>query len=349
MAAASAESSPWTRGVSAFADIARRWTCRAAATTRYIGSISINTAATRRPSRWHPGGHASRYLDPPSLEDFTNKASSSGLNARLGQDLGDRDRVSFYFRSNRSGFLVPNDLVQQAAGQRQDRRGGETAGQIHYQHTFSSRALGSLRGMVRDLTSELWSNKFSTPVYVQQDRGFREGVVMSDVTFENEHHTLKFGGDLRVNSIRERFLLAKPDELPDIGLDFRGNRRSNEVGLFVQDLLRFGNFAANVGVRFDRYHLLIEDHAVSPRLALSYYVQRADLLLRASYDRIFQPPPAENLLLSSAAPGSTSKTLRMPSRCRPAALTSSRSGCVSRSATWFALTSITIGARSATH
>ncbi|NJO34250.1 MAG: hypothetical protein HC869_15070, partial [Rhodospirillales bacterium] len=76
---------------------------------------------------------------------FTNKASSSGLNARLGQDLGGRGRLSFYFRTNRTGFLVPNDPVQQDAGQRQDLRTQETAGQIHYQHTFSSRALGSLR------------------------------------------------------------------------------------------------------------------------------------------------------------------------------------------------------------
>jgi hypothetical protein len=219
----------------------------------------------------------------------------------LGQDLGGRDRLSFYFRTNRTGFLVPNDLVQQAAGQRQDRRSQETAGQIHYQHTFTSRALGSLRGMVRDLTSKLWSNEFSTPVHVQQDRGFREGVVMGDITLESERHTLKFGGDLRINSIREQFLLAEPDEPAGSGVSFRDNQRSTEAGLFVQDQLRVGNFAANFGLRFDHYDLLIEDSAVSPRVALSYYVRPADLLLRASYDRIFQPPPLENLLLSSGA------------------------------------------------
>lgn len=249
------------------------------------------------------GGHTSRYLDPPSLENFTNKASSSGANARLERDVTDRDRVSFYFRSNRTGFLVPNDLVQQDAGQRQDRRSGETAGQIHYQHTFSTRSLVSLRGMVRDLTSELWSNEFSTPVYVQQDRGFREGAVTGDITIESERHTFKFGADLRVNSIREGFLLAEPDELPEIDLDFRDQRRSTEASLFLQDQLRIGDFAANLGLRFDRYDLLIEDNALSPRVALSYYVRPADLLLRASYDRIFQPPPMENLLLSSGAAG----------------------------------------------
>ena len=51
----------------------------------------------------------------------------------------------------------------------------------------------------------------------------------------------------------------------------------------------------------DRHSLLIEDDAVSPRLALSYHVPGANLLLRASYDRIFQPPATESLLSSEAA------------------------------------------------
>ena len=249
------------------------------------------------------GGLTDRYLDPPSLENFTNEGSSGGFNTRLERDISDRDRLTFYLRSNRTNFLVPNDLVQQAAGQRQDRRTSETAGQIHYQRTISSRALGSVRGMVRDLTSELWSNALSTPVYVLQDRGFREGAVIADLTVEGEGHTLKLGGDLRLNDIREHFRLAEPDELPELDLDFRDTERSAEVGLFAQDHIRLGNFAANVGLRFDRYSLLVEDNAFSPRVALSYYVAPADLQLYASYDRIFQPPPIENLLLSSGAAG----------------------------------------------
>ena len=216
------------------------------------------------------GGRTDRYVDPPSLENFTNKGSSSGFNARLEQDLTDRDRLTCYLRSNCTNFLVPNDLIQQEAGQRQDRRTSETAGQIHYQRTLSTRALGSLRGMVRDLTSELWSITLSTPVYVQQDRGFREGALLADPTVENERHTLKLGGDLRINDIRDQFQLAEPDELPDLDLDFRDEQRSAEVGFFVQDHIRLGNFAANLGLRFDRYSLLVDDHAVSPRVALSY-------------------------------------------------------------------------------
>ncbi len=249
------------------------------------------------------GGTTDRYLDPPSLENFTNTASAGGANVRFARNLTGRDRLTVYARSNRAGFLVPNDLVQQSAGQRQDRRSAETSGQIHYQSAVSPRALVSIRGMVRDLTSELWSNVLATPVYVVQDRGFREEAVLGDISYERGVHTLKLGGDLRINHIREKFLMAEPGELPELDLDFRDRRRSVEGSFFAQDQFRAGNFAANLGVRIDGYSLFVSDSAVSPRLAASYYLPQAALQLYASYDRIFQPPPTENLLLSSAARG----------------------------------------------
>ena len=249
------------------------------------------------------GGATDRYLDPPSLENLNNQASSGGGNVRFARDAGDHHRLTVYARANRTGFRVPHHPAQEEAGQRQDRRSAESAGQVHYQGTLSSRSLLSIRGMVRDLTSELWSNELSNPVYVLQDRGFREWAVMGDVTFDAENHTVKIGGDLRFSGLREAFQMAEPDELPDFELDFRSRRRSSEASFYVQDQFRIGNFAANAGLRFDEYRLLINDRALSPRLAASYYIPRAELQLYASYDRIFQPPPHENLLLSSAASG----------------------------------------------
>ncbi len=270
----------------------------------YLGSLLQQFATDRTVvSVGLQGGRTDRYLDPPSLDNFTNKAGSAGFHVRAARDWTERDRLTLYVRSNRTGFLVPNDLVQQAAGQRQDRRGEETAGQLHYQRTISSNALASVRGMVRDVSAKLWSNRLSTPVYAQQDRGFREAAALGDVTVEGERQTLKLGGDFRTSDIRELFRLAQPDELPNLLLDFHDKARSTEASLFVQDQVRFGGFAANVGLRFDRYRLLIEDHALSPRVALSYYFPSTDLQLRASYDRVFQPPPSENLLLSSMAAG----------------------------------------------
>ena len=268
-----------------------------------FGSMSHQYAAERTSfAIGLQAGHTDRYLDPPSIENFTNRANAGGVNARLAHDLSPRDQLTAYLRYNRTGFLVPNDLEQQAAGQRQDRRMGEMAGQIHYQRTISSRTLGSIRGMIRDLSSELWSNPLATPVHVQQDRGFREAAVVGDITVDHHRHTVKFGGDVRINDIREAFLLSAPGELSRPDLAFQDQRRSQEIGLFVQDQIRLGNLATTLGVRFDSYGLLVEDTAVSPRAAVSYYVPKAEIQFFASYDRIFQPPPMENLLLSSGAP-----------------------------------------------
>ena len=237
---------------------------------------------------------------------FSKSVCSSDLgggNLRFARDLTARDRFTAYARTNRTGFLVPNDLVQQAAGQRQDRRTRETAGQIHYQRAVRSSVLVSARAMVRELASALWSNKLATPVWVRQGRGFREGAFVGDVTYSGERHTVKAGGDVRINWVRERFALADAGDFPAVDLDFRDRRRSLEASAFVQDQIRFRNFSLSAGLRLDRYELLVEDTALSPRLAASYFVPGIALQVFASYDRIFQPPPIENLLLSSSANG----------------------------------------------
>ena len=53
-------------------------------------------------------------------------------------------------------------------------------------------------------------------------------------------------------------------------------------------------------LRWDRYHLVVDDNAFSPRVAVAWSWPSADLVLRASYDRAFQTPAVENLLLASS-------------------------------------------------
>ena len=246
------------------------------------------------------GGRTDRYLDPPSLENFTNRGASAGGNAGFERDLTERDRLRLYFRSNRVNFLVPNDLEQQSHGQRQDRRGAETAGQIHYQHVFSPRVLGSLRGMVRDVGAELWSNALAIPVFTEQDRGFTEGVVLAAVTIEAERNTMKFGGDYRTNDLRERFFFRQTGTLDPDGFHFHETLRAEDAGIFLQNSSRWGGLALDTGLRFDRHRVRTSEGGFSPRLGLAYYWKAAKLMLRASYDRVFQTPAMENLLLSSS-------------------------------------------------
>src|SRR4029077_18600843 len=81
---------------------------------------------------------------------------------------------------------------------------------------------------------------------------------------------------------------------------FTGRRADREQALFVQDQIRLGPWTVNAGVRWDHYQLATDQTAVSPRLGVAWAWPAADLVLRTSYDRAFQTPAVENLLLTSS-------------------------------------------------
>jgi hypothetical protein len=262
-----------------------------------------------------------RFLDPPVERNFTNQGTTSGMAAHYERDLSDQDRFGAIFRRAESRFLVPNEFVQQAAGQRQDRDSHESSGQLSYQHIFSPNLLGDLRGMVRDLSADLWSNRLATPIIAGQDRSFREGYVKGSLSVDRGVHELKTGLEADFASLRERFQyqITDPnsfDPQTPPAFAFFDRAEDREQAVFVQDLVRLRNWTFNAGLRWDHYRLLVDENAWSPRLGASWYWRAADLLLRASYDRVFQTPAFENILLASSATVAalSSQVLRLPVR-----------------------------------
>jgi outer membrane cobalamin receptor len=246
-----------------------------------------------------------RYLDPPVKENDTNRGTTAHLAMHLERDLTDDDRFGVIARFGQARFLVPNELVQQEAGQRQDRDSQETAAQFSYQRIVSEHVLGDVRGMMRDLSAGLWSNDLSTPIAAQQDRGLREVYLKGSISAHAGAHELKMGGDVNVGSVRERFGYQITDSSQfDAGtpavFSFDGRRADREQALFVQDQIRLGPLTLDAGVRWDHYQLVADESALSPRLAAAWSWPAADLVLRASYDRAFQTPAVENLLLASS-------------------------------------------------
>jgi len=126
--------------------------------------------------------HTDRYLDPPAEENFANMGNGSNLAAQFEREFSRADRLGVTLRHGWTDFLVPNERVQEEAGQRQHRRTQETSAQMSYQHLFSANVVGDVRGMARTLAARLSSNAFSTPIAAEQDRGFREGYVKGTVT-----------------------------------------------------------------------------------------------------------------------------------------------------------------------
>jgi hypothetical protein len=209
-------------------------------------------------------------------------------------------------RHGLSRFEVPNEQLQQAAGQRQDRANLETMGILSYQHIFSPNVLADLRVMARDDSDALHSNPLSTPIIAFQNRGFREQYAKGTMAIHRGRHEWKAGLEADFASLQEQFsdTITDPSQFgpgTPLTFAFAGNGRDREQSAFVQDLVRLGQWTASLGLRWDHYQLLVNQNAVSPRIGLARYVPSADLVLHASYDRVFQTPAFENILLASSA------------------------------------------------
>lgn len=269
---------------------------------------SARVSYSHRNDRFSVSGdafHTERYLDPPVLANYTNRASAGGFAASYERDFSDRDRFRLTISRNVVRFLVPNELLQQEAGQRQDIRTNETSVQLYFQHIISPDLLLSFSGSVRDAAATLSSNPLSTPVVVSQDRGYREGYGRGDFAGHKGHHDWKMGADAIFNPVREnlRYAIADPTRFdPETQqlFQFADRRWDVEPSAYGQDEIRLGNWNFSGGLRFDHYGFVVHESALSPRVGVSRYFPSANLLFHVSYDRVFQTPALENLLLASS-------------------------------------------------
>lgn len=251
------------------------------------------------------GFHTDRYLDPPVLQNFTNRANEAGFSSSYERDFSDHDRLRVSVTHSEVSYLVPNYLVQQDAGQRQNSSSRESSGQIYFQHTISPSLFLSLSGSIRDVDFTLSSNAFSTPIIVSQDRGYREGYVRADLAGHRGHHDWKVGVDGIFSPVHENlhYTITDPTQF-DPGTQqqsqFADRRWDVEPSAYVQDQLHLGNWNISAGLRFDHYGFVVHDSGWSPRIGVSRDIPSLNLLIHASYGRVFQTPAVENLLLASS-------------------------------------------------
>lgn len=252
------------------------------------------------------GFHTDRYLDPPVLANYTNLGNAAGFSASYELDISASDRLRVSVTHNFVRFLVPNELVQQQAGQRQDRANTETSGQVYFQHTISPTLFLSLSGSVRDSSASLTSNAQATPIIVSQDRGYREGYGRADLAGHHGHHDWKTGVDAIFSPVHEalQYNITDPSLFdPQTPLSFQFPYQQKwdvEPSIYVQDQVRLGRWNVSGGMRFDHYGFVTQESAWSPRIGVSRFAPSLNLLLHASYDRAFQTPAVENLLLASS-------------------------------------------------
>ena len=252
------------------------------------------------------GSMTDHYLNPVVPENYSNTGTLGDFSASYERDLTPNDRLRFILRHEVSRYDIPNELEQQAAGQRQNADNIETMGIASYQHTFSPNMVADFRGMVRDNANNFYSNEDSTPIQVFQHNWFREGYFKGMVTVNHGRQEWKFGVESDNTFLNENFSynITDPSQFDDDTprtFAFRGSKPDLEQSAFVQDLIHLGKWTINAGLRWDHYQLETNNQAFSPRIAVSRYFPSVETVFIFSYDRVFQTPSFENILLSNSA------------------------------------------------
>lgn len=268
------------------------------------------------------GAQTDHYLNPVVPENYTNSGTIGGFSTNYQRDFTPNDRLNFIARYELSRYHLPNEIVQQtwcyAPGQtqgppcqQQNANNFETMAVASYRHIFSSKAVGDFRLMARNNGNNFYSNDLSTPIILFQHNWFNELYFKGMVTIDHGRNEWKVGVESDNTFLHENFdyTITDPSQFdPDTVLNFsfpgaypsQGQRPDLEQSAFVQDLIRVGNWTMNVGLRWDHYQLVVNKQAVDPRLAIARYFPKLGLLAHFSYDRVFQTPSFENLLLSTS-------------------------------------------------
>ncbi len=251
------------------------------------------------------GSMTDHYLNPVVPQNYSNTGTLGDFSLRYERDQSPNDRLSMSVRHELSRYDIPYEQVQQAAGQRQTADNIETMGIASYQHTFAPDTLARVSGMVRDNANDFTSNPESTPVEVFQHNRFREGYFKGLVAADRGRSEWKAGVESDNTFLHENtsYAITDPSQFDDgtpLTFAFAAERLDLEQAAFIEDLVHAGNWSVNAGLRWDHYQLLLNKRAVEPRFAISRYFPSAGSILHFSYDRVFQTPSFENILLSSS-------------------------------------------------
>jgi outer membrane receptor protein involved in Fe transport len=261
-----------------------------------------------------------RYLDPPTIDNFHNFGRTGKGFFRLDYQFGQNDSIRSVLTFGGSNFQVPNRLEQELAGQDLRQRLRDNSQNITYQHIFSPNTVSQFSFFNRSSHALLTSNPTATPVVAFQDRTLKNYGGLGSLSLTRGSHNIKIGGQVTVTPLNESFSFYPTKVFNDLvdkdgnvfpnpinsfnaanPFQFAGKKTGRTFSAYVQDRFPlFKNFTLDAGIRYDNYKLLISEQALSPRIGVAYYIPRTKTTLHASYNRLFQPPPAENLLLASS-------------------------------------------------
>ncbi|MEZ5287214.1 MAG: TonB-dependent receptor [Vicinamibacterales bacterium] len=262
-----------------------------------------------------------RFLDQVSRDNLHNAGGFGRAFARVDVRLASAHALRIHAMGGRSAFELANLRSQEANGQDQRQRLADAAAWAAYTATLDSRSTLEIVGGRRLTRATLDPSAGDTPVTAWQARHATTTTGAVRVTRTFGPHHVRAGADAIATRLREDFSLGltAPDFNPPgtplfndrlapydltrggIPFTFADRRAGTHVGAFVQTQLQWGPLALSLGLRHDGYRLLVQDHDTQPRVGAAYALPGRGGVLRVSYNRNFQTPPTENLLLSGSA------------------------------------------------
>lgn len=259
---------------------------------------------------------SSRFLDPVHPDNLHNRGGARAGTARADATLGARDRLTASAQTGRARFEVPHGTLQEAAGQDQRQTLRQQAQTASWQRVWSGAAVSHVAGYHRRIHAQLTDTPAATPLFAASDRRHDRVGAVANLTVERGRHTLKVGAEAARLSLDERFTFAvtDADDGEEAGLSeaalafspaqpfvFAGDAARNQIAAYLQDRVRIaGGLTLEAGLRLDRTRLLMPASGWSPRVGAAFQRPGSATTFRASYNRFFQPPQPEHLLLSSS-------------------------------------------------
>ena len=261
-----------------------------------------------------------RFLDQVSLENLHNGGDAERVFTRLDNQLTDRDALRLNLMAGRSSFELANLRSQHAAGQDQRQSLGDASVSLGWLRTLTPASTLDAIASYRTSTAQLLPSVGDTPVTAYQSRRLSNLTLGARYNWIRGRHTVRAGGDYQWFPASERFTFAitspvfnDPNgdgyvptlaafDLSRGGSRFEfAKRQAGRMGsLFLQDAMKFGRLIVSLGLRHDEYRFLSNGGQLQPRLGLAFHLRETGTVLRASYNRTYQTPPNENLLLSSS-------------------------------------------------
>ncbi|GIU74829.1 MAG: hypothetical protein KatS3mg004_1916 [Bryobacteraceae bacterium] len=276
-------------------------------TSRFGYSTVINASKTHR------------YLDSVSLDNLHNGGNNQRAFSRFDWHPAARDVFRLNLMAGRASFQLANLRSQHAHGMDQRQLLRDAAISFGWVRTLNAQTTFDLNASARKAQAWLRPSPGDIPVTASQARQMATIVAGARMNALRRRHVLRGGFDIQRYPLSEHFTFAitvpgfnapgNADFNPNLvahdltrggrPFDFFDRRAGGLYSGFFQDSFSAGRLRLSLGLRFDAYRFLVHGNQLQPRLGASYLL-RQGTVLRASYSRLYQTPPNENLLLSSS-------------------------------------------------